>query len=282
MTDTDDRSGSSPSGSHFITVVGAKGGVGTTTVAVNLAASLRRRTETSVLFLDWDFAGSSASVLLGVTARHTLQSLLARPGTIDPYEFMQSLTPSSCGISALINGYERWHCHTHDQDRLDQVVRLAAKTTPIVVADLGRGAGREVLPAFHHATAIIVVTTPHIDSFLATARLLELLGSQPTSAERLSLVVNQASKEDRSVIELAARHVNRTIDVVLSRDNTRCQDAAEQGQPLVMFAPSSSFATGIERLAERFTDRTPNRPVASRPSRLSLILAGLTNWSIQR
>ncbi|MCP9439024.1 MAG: hypothetical protein NHB36_03985, partial [Nitrospira sp.] len=81
---------------------------------------------------------------------------------------------------------------------------------------------------------------------------------------------------------LAARHVNRTIDVVLPRDNTRCQDAAEQGQPLVMFAPSSSFATGIERLAERFTDRTPNRPVASRPSRLSLILAGLTNWSIQR
>ncbi len=282
MTDSDPRACSSFSASHFITVVGAKGGVGTTTVAINVAACLHRHTDVPVVFLDWDFAGSSAPVLLGVTARHTLQSLLGRPGLIDPYALMQSLTPSPCGISALINGFERWHRAALDQDRLDQVVRLAAKTTPIVVADLGRGTGEEGFPLLRHATAILVVTTPHIDSLIETARLLQRLRSEPALANHLSLVVNQASREDRSVIELAARHVNQTIDVILPCDKTRWQEAAERGQPLVMFAPSSAFVTGIERLAERLIDRTPNRRVTSRSSRLRLILTGLTNWGTQR
>lgn len=269
---------SSSSPSQFIAVVGAKGGVGTTTVAVNLAASLRRRTETSVLFLDWDFAGGSAAVFFGVSARHSLQSLLSRPGEIDPYQFMQSLTPSPCGVSVLVNGHERWHQRECGQERLEQIVRLAAKTTPFVVTDLGRGAGEEALPALHHATAVVVVTAPHIDSFIAASRLLQYLGPQAASSDRLYLVVNQTSREDRPVIDLAERHVNRRIDVAVPLDHPRCQDAAERGQPLVMLAPTSAFAAGIERLGELLKGQTASRCPPSRLSRFSLIRARLTNW----
>lgn len=273
---------SSSSPPQFIAVVGVKGGVGTTTVAVNLAASLRQCTETSILFLDWDFVGSSAAVFFGVTARHSLQSLLARPGEIDPYQFMQSLTPSPCGVSVLVNGHERWHQRECEQERLDQIVRLAAKTTPLVVTDLGKGAGEEALPVLHHATAVVVVTTPRVDAFIATARLLQYLGSRRVSADRLYLVVNQTSKGDRPVIDLAERHVNRRVDVVVPLDHSRCQDAAERGHPLVLLAPTSAFAAGIERLGELLKGQTTSRCPPPRRSRFSLIRARLTNWITQQ
>lgn len=240
---------SSPSSSsQLICVMGAKGGVGTTTVAVNLAAGLRRRFATTVLLLDWDFAGGTASTLLGAAPRYSLRDLLGRPSECDSYSFLRSLSESSSGVCILPNGHEGWQQAAEPSARLDRLARLAVKTNRLVVADVGRAAGAEAAPVLNLATTIVLVGAPDVEAMLRAGRMLWLLDSSSLQATRRLFVINRTRSADRPVLDEAQRQWRRQIDLLIPRDEARTAEAAERSTPVVITAASCPFSRAIGTL----------------------------------
>lgn len=237
---------SSPS--RLICVMGAKGGVGTTTVAVNLAASLRRRFSTTVLLLDWDFAGGTAAPLLGVTPRYSLRDLLRRPSECDSYSFLRSLSESSCGVCILPNGHEGWQPPAGSSAQLTHMAQLAVQTNRLIVADVGRASGDEAASILNLATTIVLVATPDVEAMLRAGRMLLLINSASFRANRRLFVVNQVRSVDRPVLAEAQRQLRRQIDLLIPRDEDRVASAAEQGTPLVATNVSCPFSQAMCKL----------------------------------
>ncbi|MCP9450338.1 MAG: P-loop NTPase [Nitrospira sp.] len=251
---------------RFICVIGAKGGVGTTTVAVNLAASLRRRFSTPVLLLDWDFAGGTAAPLLGVTARYSLRDVLGRPSECDSYSFLRSLSESSCGVCILPNGHEGWRQAAGSSARLDRLAQLAVKTNPFVIVDAGRACGVEAEPVLTLATAIVLVGTPDVESMLRASRMLSLLDSSPLRATNRLFVINRVRNTDRPVLDEARRHLRRSIDLLIPRDEDRVASAAEQGTPLVATNVSCPFSRAMCELERLIVGADGDRAARSESS----------------
>lgn len=237
-----------PSSAQLICVMGAKGGVGTTTVAVNLAVSLRQRFSSPVLLLDWDFAGGTAAPLLGVTARYSLRDLLGRPSECDSYLFLRSLSESSCGVCVLPNGYEGWQQAVGSPAQLAHMARLAVQTHSLIVADIGRASGEHAAPILNRATTVVLVSTPNVEAMLRAGRIVWMVDSSPLQATRRLFVVNCTRGADRPVLEEAQRQLRRQIDLMIPRDDNHVTLAAERGRPVVTTAPSGPFSRTIRDL----------------------------------
>ncbi|CUQ65803.1 AAA family ATPase [Candidatus Nitrospira inopinata] len=237
-----------PSSTQLICVMGAKGGVGTTTVAVNLAVSLRHRFSTTVLLLDWDFAGGTAAPLLGVTARYSLRDLLNRPSECDSYSFLRSLSESSYGVCVLPNGHEGWQPPAGSSTQLDHLAQLAVQTNSLIVADIGRASGEHAAPILNRATTVVLVSTPNVEAMLRAGRMGWMVDSSPLQATRRLFVVNCARDADRPVLTEAQRQLRRRIDLVIPRDDNRVTLAAERGQPVMIMAATCPFSQAIRKL----------------------------------
>lgn len=237
-----------PSSARLICVMGTKGGVGTTTVAVNLAAGLRRRFSTTVLLLDWDFAGGTAAPLLGVTARYSLRDLLNRPSECDSYSFLRSLSESSCGVCVLPNGHDGWQSPAESSTQLDHLAQLAVQTNPLIVADIGRASGEHAAPVLNRATTVVLVSTPNAEAMLRASRMLGLLDSASLQASRRLFIVNRFRSANRPVLDEVRRQLRRSIDLLIPRDEDRVTLAAERGVPLVTTDTSCPFSQAMRTL----------------------------------
>lgn len=265
----DSREQAGPSSAPFpqlICVMGAKGGVGTTTLAVNLAVSLRRRFSVPVLVLDWDFAGGTAALLLGVTAAHSLRDLLGRPCECDSYSFLRSLSESSSGVCILPNGYEGWQQAAGSSSQLDHLARLATTTTPLVIADVGRAAGAEAASVLTLATTIVLVGTPEVETMVRASRMLWQLDSSPLQATRRLFVINRARNTDRPVLNETQRQLRRRIDLLIPRDEVRTAEAVERGTPVVTMAAACPFSRAISKLEELVLGVDGERDTGTTPS----------------
>ena len=94
------REPSTPRG-EILTVFGAKGGTGKSTLAVNLAAAVALGGEESVLVLDLDTRFGDIAIMMGVAARHTVADLAVRVDELTPETFRQALAQHESGAMVL-------------------------------------------------------------------------------------------------------------------------------------------------------------------------------------
>jgi flagellar biosynthesis protein FlhG len=176
----------------LVVVAGGKGGVGTTTVALNLAAAIAQ-TGQRTLLVDADPRGGDAALLCGIEERHTLGDVLAG---------RQSLDEASCagpGGVNLVVGQRGWNdCRSPAAaagELLEQLDRrlLSAK---VVVIDAGNRFDGFVPHVCREADAVLLVTTNDAASVVGTFAAIKTLVSASCHSRwpgRLYLLVNMTS-----------------------------------------------------------------------------------------
>ena len=148
----------------LLVVVGGKGGVGTTTVALNLAAALGQSGKRTLL-IDADPGGGDAAVICGIEERYTLADVLAGRQTWD------EATCGGPGGVQLVVGQQGWHDVGSPAAAAGQLLErldgqdLAAET---VVIDAGNGFGGIVPHVCREADAVLIVTTSDTASVVGT------------------------------------------------------------------------------------------------------------------
>jgi len=165
---------------RIITITGGKGGVGKTSVTVNLAIALSRL-GLRIAILDVDFGLANVDLLFGITPKHTLLDLIR-----DEKSIFEVMTDGPNNIKFLSGGSGVEELTRLDRKKLRKFISniaLLDKLYDIILIDTGAGLSRNVMSFIMAADEIILVTTP-----------------EPTAITDAYALVKMVSRRDRKKI----------------------------------------------------------------------------------
>ncbi len=244
------RSASAQSGTRgcVILFAHAKGGVGTTSLAVNTAVLLAERSARPIGLLDLDVEFGDSAVYLNLHPNLTLADLKSAPASlIDEAQFEGFVTES--GSVRLVVGSdlpERAELVTLPAINL-AIDRLSA-TCEYVLIDAPASFTERTLTALDASDLICLVTSASLPSLRATRACLDLLKKLGVADERVLLTLNDSTAHAMG-LDIVRGVLGRHPDFSIKRSES-LDRAANAGQPLVASDPRDPLVAELRRLAD--------------------------------
>jgi flagellar biosynthesis protein FlhG len=244
---------------QVIAVTGGKGGVGKTSVAVNLAAALAQAGRRVVL-LDGDLGLANVDVFLGLSPRYTLAHVLAGERTLDEIllEAQPGLqvVPAASGAAHLANLDAAQHLG------LVQAFSALAMRLDVLIVDTAAGIAHGVTQFSQAAQQVLVVLCDEPASLTDSYALVKVL-SRNHGVRRFRVLANmtRAAGAGEELFRRFERVTSRFLDVVLDYvgevPEDECLRRAIRGQrPVLAAYPASPAAAAFKKLAIR-ADKWP-------------------------
>lgn len=216
-----------PVQSRVYAIVGAKGGVGATTIAVNLAAALARALEDALL-VDLNFAAGDAAVFLGVEPRFTIAEALDNTHRLDE-AFLRSLVVRSRAGLDLLGSSPRIAPGSIEGGRLRMLLEFVTRYYHAVVLDVPR-LDASLLGSLDTATGVFVVVNHELPTLRSAHRLVSSLRQR--YGDRVGVVVNRSDKNSEITTDDIEKTVGVKISHVFPNDYRQAVSAINKGQPL--------------------------------------------------
>ena len=246
-----------PKGEVFA-VVGAKGGVGATTVAVNLATMLAKLRPGSTLLIDLHLACGDAALFLAAEPRFSVLDALANAHRLDAALLKGLVAPTASGVHLLASADKPFAAV--DAARLQQLIELAASQYAYVVVDAAR-TDAAVLEALAPASAIIVVANQEVATVRSAGRVAETL-QRRYGRDRVNVVVTRYDHRAEIGQHDVEQVVGGPVRHVFPNNYAIAVTALNKGRPLVLdnhntlSSAFSRFARTLAGLPEPPSNRT--------------------------
>jgi len=236
-----------------LNVIGSKGGVGTTTVAVNLAVSLAEKKDVeSVALVDMNMLFGEIPLFLEVKPRHHLGELVKHITRLDTTFLMNSLSKSSAGVYVLpsanhLDGYEPVNPKV-----MDRVINLMKTMFDFVVIDGGQTLDRQVsLKILEMSDIALLVSVLSLPCLSNTDKLLKSFSNLGYPVEKLiRVVINRYLKNAEISLKDAEAAINKKIFWTIPNDFKTTLSAINQGKPLSQIAKRAPITKNLKELAD--------------------------------
>jgi pilus assembly protein CpaE len=228
--------------------IGAKGGVGTTTVAVNVATALAKASPESTLLIDLNMASGDAAVFLGDEPRFSVVDALENVHRLDAAFFRGLVVRSKSGLD-LLGASGRPMPGPVDAARLRTVLEFASQTRRYTVLDVPRS-DPAVLDSLEVATHIVIVANQELATVRSASRMAATL-RQRYGQHRLNLVLTRTDRHAEIGHEDVQRAVGLDVRHTFPSDYRIALQAMNKGRPIVLDNHnnlSSAFATFAREL----------------------------------
>ena len=250
---------------------GAKGGSGTTTLAVNCGVEIARLSKRPTIIVDLNPGLGEVSLFLGMRSRFTLLDAIDNLHRLDG-EFLRELVvkhKSGLDIMAGSDHFER--PGAQDVAGLEEVLRLFARQYQYIVIDAGSQISPCSVASFYTADSICFVANPDVPSVRNSQRLLERISQLGSCRDRVRLLLNRAAEPypiPPSQIESALGH---PIYHTFPSDYRTVSTALNSGVPVALTG-NSGIAEQFDRFTRRLLDTAGDAPAAAPSSRLGTTL----------
>jgi pilus assembly protein CpaE len=238
-----------PQRPRIIAIHGAKGGVGTTTLAVNFAAALQRLTGRRVGFVDADLLSGDAGVLFDLSWGRSISDLVPELRDLDA-DLVNSVMPEhSSGVRVLLAPLLLQRA---EAIRADDVQRTLAGLKPYfdyLIVDTPSRFGPVTLATLDEADVIVLVITPELTALRSAARFLQLGGQLGYGPDRVMLVANRANSGKGITTATIEEQLQRRITVSLPSDGNALVENLNVGDLIVAARPRNKVSEGITQLA---------------------------------
>jgi len=237
-------------------VIGAKGGVGATTVAVNVATMLNKLRRSSTLLIDLHLTYGDSGVYLGAEPRFSIVDALENMHRMD-VTFLRGLVAQTKSGVHLLASSDRPVGVALDVTQVRRLLELAATEFPYVVLDVPR-TDATMLDALDLASAIVVVANQELSTVRSAGRMASSL-EQRYGKERVSVVMTRYNDDADIGQQDVERVVGRRVSHVFPNNYQIALASQSNGRPLVLDNHSklASAITGFTRsLANIPAERT--------------------------
>jgi pilus assembly protein CpaE len=233
---------------EVITVFSPKGGVGKTTMSVNLGLALSRRGK-RVCVVDLDLSFGDVAITLQLVPQHTIADAADSEDTLDYSMLNTLLTEFDPSLSILAAPTQ-----PEGRDRISpglvrSVIDTLRRHFDFVVIDTPPGFDDQVLGAFDETDQCIVVATLDVPTIKNTKVALETLDLLHLVRQNRMLVLNRADEEVGLSRENVEGILNMKVSVSLP-SATAVASATNHGQPIVLSKPDHPVSKGIISIAE--------------------------------
>ncbi len=240
----------SSAGCQVIAVGGATGGVGTSSIAVNLACSLAAEENHSVVLIDLDLALGDADVFLDTIPEYTLADVAQNISRLDLTLLKKSLTRHSSGVHLLPRPVQLEDGRQITPDSLQRVIGLLKTSFTHIVCDLSKSYGLLDMEAIYLADDVLMVTQLDLPCLRNVVRLMMTFDEDPKLREKLKIIVNRSGQDSGQIsLKKAQETINRDIYWQVPNDYRVMVEVRNNGVPLLEHAPKAGITNSINQLA---------------------------------
>jgi pilus assembly protein CpaE len=232
----------------IITVFGAKGGIGKTTISTNLSAALCRASNSSVAIVDMDTRFGDVAIMMDVVVEFSIADVGRNIETVNRENIGDYLVRHGSGVEILPAPLHPTEWGALNRQHITTVLDLLSQTHDYVVVDTPGAFNELVATALEAANIILLVTSMDIASIKDTALALEMLRAAAVSEDKVKLIINHSTSSN----SLRAEDVERVLeyevywriphDVAVSNSN-------QLGQPIVITKPYARASRAISEIA---------------------------------
>ena len=257
---------------RVIAFVGAKGGVGSSTIAHNIGWLIARSYDTDTIITDLDLAFGTAGLNFNQEAGMGIAEALSQPERVDSTLLDRLLTKCGDKLSLLATSgvIDRdIHIDTHAVEAVLEVVR---HNVPYVIVDVPNVWAPWTKSTLVNADDLVITVTPELAALRNAKNIVDLLKTSRPNDHPPRIVINQVGGAKRPEIPVAefAKALGIEPLAVIAYDPQVFGTAASNGQMVAEVSPKSKVAESIESIARKLAGRDP----PSKHSKFSL--SGLT------
>jgi len=238
---------------HAVALWGAKGGVGTTTVASNLAVALQAKTAKAgkrVALLDASVLGGTLGVVLNLAPRRTIADLLPRLDDLDAELLASVLATHSSGVRVLLSMPWSKDGDSVHAAQFERILDWLQGATDYVVVDTSPSLDEGTTAVLQHADQVIVVLTPEMTSLRNARIFFQAVESWGKPAGKFLLALNRYPAKGGIPLKDIEAALHRRVEIEIPGDEPLVTFSINRGIPLFMSHPRSPVAQGYARLAE--------------------------------
>ena len=225
------RAVAKPMMGRTIAVLGAKGGVGSTTVAVNLATALRKLSGEPTLLMDLHLAHGDAAVFFGVEPRFSVLDAIENMHRLDETYFKGLITPTKAGPDVL-GSSNRAIQGSVEAMRVRSLMEFATTAYRYVVLDCPR-ADATMVEAIDAAATIVVVANQELTTLRGASRIASNLRLR-CGPDRVKLALSRFDPQSDISQADVERVLGGSVKYVFPSDYRTAVAALNRGEPLVM------------------------------------------------
>jgi pilus assembly protein CpaE len=230
---------------RMVAVFSSKGGVGTSFMATNLAASNKERT----VLVDLNLQAGDLPLYLGVDPKYSIADIVENRSRMDEALIMSFVTPCTKNLSLLAAPKQADSADEIEPEHVFEVLQRLRECFDYVVLDPQHTFDSITLAALDQADEIILVLSLDIPAIRSTQRALEIFDRLGYPRKKVRIVVNRWSKQ----IDLDLRQVEKFVGEpsigFVPSDYQTTVNSINLGTPLVLSEPNSKIAQEIKRIA---------------------------------
>ena len=236
----------------MITVFGAKGGIGKTTISTNLATTLAKITGASVCLLDMDTRFGDVAIMMDVAVEASIADVARRIDEIDRDKIRDYLVKHHSGVSILPAPLHPTEWRNMTPQHIEKIVELLAQTHDYVVIDTPGTFNELIAATLELANLILLVTSMDIASIKDTALALEMLRAAAVSEDKVKLTINHSTAANTLREEDVSRVLEYEVFWRIPHDLS-VSSSTQLGQPIVIAKPYARVSRAIIDLAHALT-----------------------------
>ena len=237
---------------RVVSLLGCKGGVGVTFMAVNLAQTLAQGWKEPSLLFDLDFRSSDVSSFLDIQARYTIKDIVENFDRLDPQYLQDIIYNKDSGLDVLPGPAKMEDSelvHSHHLEKILQYIRIQ-NIYRWIIMDLGNVLDEITLKGIERSDQVFLITNLNIPSLRNAKKILEMLQMLGFNEDKVQVLVNGYHKSVDIKPKEGVKFLGQEFFAIFSFDHEAVIQSINEGRTLIEILPQHRLVNEFTNLAK--------------------------------
>jgi len=235
---------------RIVSIFGMKGGVGATTIAINLAVNLAKHTKKKVVLVDLNLQLGNAALFLNIKPKYSIVDIAGGIEEIDPVTVKGILPRHESGIYLLSGPQRPEQSELVRENHLDRILMVLRSMFDFIVIDTTNVLGELALRALDESEMILAVLTDDLAAIYNARQCLDIFDRMGYGEDKVRLVMNRGFSNRGITSQDVEKSISYPIFWKIPNEKyPTVLSSLNQGIPISLFKPHSKLSGSFRDLA---------------------------------